>query len=194
MKFVRKDPRRWTRQSGDFPLLSSHFGRRCQHVDAHGARCAYYWTSKDCPKCAHANDIAARYCTKCREELVNPNEKLIAEFKAYQRDPTNVQCEAVLSMDVKHGLSRGGDAMATVTFTTPYRKFAIYLLSHTPYLQAKAQPILAATGNLKNTPRTVTYRKSGTWWEVLGFDERTDYERLSERTQRAGGSVPVATP
>ena len=36
-------------------------------------RCEYRWASKECPECGHENDIAARYCEKCKAELVDPN-------------------------------------------------------------------------------------------------------------------------
>src|SRR5699024_1245803 len=52
----------------------AHFGRRCTgQVDIGGgrlARCEYRWTFKECPECHHENDIAARFCESCKEELV----------------------------------------------------------------------------------------------------------------------------
>src|SRR5699024_7251421 len=63
--------------NGDFVDMPAHYGRRCQHSDARGNRCEYYWSCKECPVCEHKNDIAARFCRECKLELVNPNDKLI---------------------------------------------------------------------------------------------------------------------
>jgi len=47
------------------PVLSRHF-----------VRCGYYFKSKECPTCSSDNDITARKCRKCGNELIDPNEKL----------------------------------------------------------------------------------------------------------------------
>ena len=59
-------------------MLPAHFGRRCQHVSLKGEQCSHRWESKPCPdeECAHQNDIAARYCEKCKTEIINPNDNL----------------------------------------------------------------------------------------------------------------------
>lgn len=39
-------------------------------------RCSYYFTWKECSRCAGRNDITARYCSHCQYELIDPNAKL----------------------------------------------------------------------------------------------------------------------
>ena len=49
-------------------------------------QCDYRWSLKTVPNAAE-NDIAARYCTECKAEIIDPNKKLIADFRARKRDP-----------------------------------------------------------------------------------------------------------
>jgi len=54
----------------EYGPLSGHWGRRCMGMVQSGPRgeyerCGYRWTSKECPHCEAANDIAARYCCEC---------------------------------------------------------------------------------------------------------------------------------
>ena len=73
----------------------AHFSRRCSHVEVRGhnvfERCSYFWSSKECLECGHKNDLTARKCTGCGELLIDPNAKLIAEFKAFKKDLSQVQ-------------------------------------------------------------------------------------------------------
>lgn len=71
-------------------FLPAHYGRRCTgFAIAAGkvARCEYKWSFKECPECGHENDIAARFCTSCRGEIVDPNEKLRIEAAHIASDP-----------------------------------------------------------------------------------------------------------
>lgn len=156
--------------------MPAHFGRRCQHVDKVGERCDYYWSSKDCPVCEHKNDIAARFCASCREELVNPNDKLISIHRAHKRDPTQWQCDEVLGIDYLRGLSRAGDDMITAKVRTSRRRFVVYLLEKTQHLANIRLMWDRATSGFTTMPRTVTYRKDGDFWRVRAFDEPTDDE------------------
>lgn len=81
--------------------LPSHFGRRCTGAILTGGeldRCAYKWSFKECPECEHENDIAARFCTKCRCEIVDPNEKLKVEHAKLAKDPYAVKFAPVESI------------------------------------------------------------------------------------------------
>lgn len=74
--------------------MPSHYGRRCSGfklVRNEVLQCEHRWFSKRCPECEHDNDIAARYCEKCRAELVDPNEKLLAEAAKMARDPYRIR-------------------------------------------------------------------------------------------------------
>ena len=167
---------------GDMVPMPAHYGRRCQHVNLRtGERCDYYWSCKICPVCEHANDIAARFCGGCKCELIDPAARLILEFERAKKDPTLPQCEEVLNMDVARGISRAGNDMVTVTITTPRRTFPIYLLETTTWQANKKHAFERATRNFSYKPKSVQYKKSGDFWEVMGFDLPTDEEILSER-------------
>jgi DNA repair protein RadD len=161
--------------------MPAHFGRRCQHVDKKNNRCENYWSSKICDVCEHHNDIAARFCGGCKAELVNPNDRLISLHKQHKKDPTRPQCDELLEIDHWAGLNRSGNDMVKVELTTSRRKFKIYLLEHSDFLARKKMAIMNATANLTHKPRTVSYVKNGDFWEVLGFDEPTDDEKLQEK-------------
>ena len=53
-----------------------------------GARCEHRWAVKECPECLHENDITARDCESCGEELINPNDKLKEQFPQNESRPT----------------------------------------------------------------------------------------------------------
>lgn len=74
--------------------LPAHFGRRCTGealIAGIHSRCSYKWSVKTCPECEHDNDIAARHCGKCGEELVDPNEKLKEIAAKIENDPYRVR-------------------------------------------------------------------------------------------------------
>lgn len=162
--------------------MPAHYGRRCQHYDLRsGERCGYYWSSKDCPVCEHKNDIAARFCKECRAELVNPNEKLIELHTKHKRDPTQWQCDEVVSIEYRHGLSRAGNDMITADVTTSGRRFSIYLLENNDWSARRKLFWHQNTDGFTATPRTVTYRKKDDFWEVRAFNQPTDAETLNEK-------------
>ena len=161
--------------------MPAHFGRRCQHTNRKGERCDYYWSSKVCDVCEHHNDIAARYCANCKSEIINPNDKLIRLHKKHKKDPTQRQCDELLEMDYRHGLSRAGNDMITVDIVTSRRKFTIYLLEHNDFLARRKMAFMQWTKSLTVKPRTVSYVKKNEFWEVLSFDEPTDDELLQRR-------------
>lgn len=112
--------------------LPAHYGRRCNGIvpsitNFEGVRCGYRWSMKVCEACNAENDIAARRCTECKGELIDPNEKLIIEFKQLKRDPTRNQVDEVLQVEVIPTVSQAGNPCLRVEFLTPYRKFQIWL-------------------------------------------------------------------
>ena len=60
---------------------NSDKARRCRGVDSIGIRCDHFWIKQDCRKCGAPNDVTARDCRVCGEQLLDPNEKLL--HKAY---------------------------------------------------------------------------------------------------------------
>lgn len=162
--------------------IPAHYGRRCVHEHGRtGERCSYYWSSKECPVCEHKNDIAARFCRECKEELVNPNDKLIEMHQQLKKDPTRPQCDEVLEIEYIHGLSRAGNDMVTAHITTSRRKFAIYLLENSEPAARRKLAFINATANFTTKPRTIGYVKDGDFWKVLSFDHPTDDEILRQK-------------
>jgi len=81
----------------------SHYGRRCNGEslrDGKHDRCDYKWTFKEC-ECGHENDIAARYCSKCKGELVNPNDKLKEIAAKIARDPYRTRTANIINWSVQ---------------------------------------------------------------------------------------------
>ena len=169
----------------DFGPLPAHYGRRCVAQHQTGPlgtyeRCTYRWTFKPCPECEEPNDIAARYCCKCRTEIVDPNEKLRVEFKHLKRDPTQRQTDHVLSMDVREGVSTNGNETMRVDFVTPHRSFSVWFLPNSKGWKQREDwaKFHAATQSLAVQPATVTYRKdpeSG-FYRLLNLNEEPDRE------------------
>lgn len=163
----------------------AHFGRRCQahHYSKEAKsfeRCGYYWSSKECPECQHFNDIAARRCGSCKAELINPNDKLIALHRKLKRDPTQMQCDELVGMEVIKTISRAGNEMLKVTYYTSRRMFPDYYQTEpTSQWQAdKTKFFMDSTNGGKDQPRTVRYKKEGDFYKVFSFNEMTDDERL----------------
>ena len=167
----------------EFGPLSGHWGRRCMGLVQTGARgefdrCQYRWTSKECPHCEAANDIAARYCIECKGEIVDPNEKLVMDFKALKKDPTKLQTDDVLGMECKPGVSRAGNATMRVEFRTPYRQFVVWFQTEAAHIKGQAQwkAFCDATNGSDDKPSTVTYRKNADtgFFEVIAYNRPAD--------------------
>lgn len=74
---------------------NSDKARRCIGVDHKNIRCDHFWLKQDCRKCGAANDVTARDCRLCGEQLLDPNEKLL--HKAY----TDSELVPVEKMDIE---------------------------------------------------------------------------------------------
>jgi DNA repair protein RadD len=177
--FIDLDGHRIMSEHGPVP---GHHARRCAGLlpYSNGAleRCGYRWTFKECPECMGENDIAARYCAHCKAELVDPNEKLLKDFKALKRDPTQTQTDIVDQMVVSPSTTRRGEDCLTVTFKTEYRQFTIWLMPNSDkrFLQKKYELFCQFTNGGKTLPHTVTYRKNpaNQMYEVLAYDQAPD--------------------
>jgi DNA repair protein RadD len=150
--------------------IPAHYGRRC--LGYTDKRCEYRWSSKECPECEHQNDIAARYCEKCREELVDPNEKLIAEYNARKRDPHQVQTDEVLDLNIIETLTRKGDTMHVAEFTLERRTVKLYL-PDLPYPSAQKRRDQFREA-YKQGIKTITYHKVDDFWRVVAYNEAKD--------------------
>jgi DNA repair protein RadD len=147
-------------------FIPAHYGRRCQAlistpINPSGIQCGHRWNSKECPHCNADNDIAARHCTTCRGEIIDPNEKLHLEFKVIKKDPYQKQIDEVLDMTVLDTMSQAGNPCLRVKFVTPYRTFEIWLQK-----EAKNERALRDYNLFKSIVNfeSVTYNK-----EVSGF-------------------------
>jgi len=170
--FLDLDGMRVATDWGDMP---AHFGRRCQGrstIAGDLVQCGYRWTFKSCPDCEAPNDIAARYCTTCKAEIVDPNEKLRLDFKALKRDPTRMQTDEVLDWKVVPGVSRTGKETDRVDVVTPYRSFSFWVLRHPTFSRAMKDRAML-DGLRGQPPQTVTYQKD----PETGFYRAIAYNR-----------------
>jgi len=178
----------------DFGPIPVHYGRRCMGLVQAGKRgeyerCSYRWTFKECPNCAAENDIAARYCIACKGEIVNPNDKLVADFKALKKDPTRIQTDRVLSMSCAPGVSRSGNRTLRVEWVTPYRQFATWFLPEAPHVRGQVawQAFEAVTRNGEVAPSTVTYAKNAEtgFFDIKAYNRPADEEPDLEEAKHA---------
>lgn len=165
----------------DHGAMPAHYGRRCygqQLIKGQFYRCEYRWTFKPCPECEAENDIAARYCIECKAEIVDPNDKLIADFRARKRDPYQTQCDKVISWEPRKSLSKAGHEMLVVDFVTEYRKVTAYyqIQSGNAFFIRQYEMFLKATNGGDVMPESLTYRKdkdSG-FYRVLAYNQPVD--------------------
>ena len=170
------------RISTDYGDLPSHYGRRCMGLHRQpGGRheqCNYYWSYKKCPECEEKNDIAARYCSSCRAEIVNPNDKLIADFRARKRDPYQLQCDKVLSWNPVKTLSQSGNEVLKVEYTTEYRSFMVWyqIKSGNTYFIKQYEKFLIATQGGDIMPESITYKKNAKtgFFDVIAYNQEVD--------------------
>jgi DNA repair protein RadD len=156
--------------------MPAHYGRRCQSkalVAGQLVQCGSRWTSKLCPHCEADNDIAARYCEACRGEIIDPNEKLVAEFKAMKADPTRQQTDIVTGWNIAHSKSKSGRSVYRVKVTTPYRSFTFWVQKYPTWTHGyNERNMLAQLGG--KPPETITYRKDGQWFKVVAYNRKAD--------------------
>lgn len=116
---------------GEKTETPAHFGRRCLGqtiIAGESVRCGYRWNGKECPECGHHNDIAARFCENCREEIVDPNEKLRLEFAKIKSDPYQLSTDEVISWNCSKHISAAGNETLRVEYVTECRKFVVWYL------------------------------------------------------------------
>lgn len=160
------------------PPLPVHHGRRCFGFVDSRTRCGYRWAGKDCPACTETNDIAARYCYACKAEIVDPNEKLLADFKAHKKDPYAIQTDEVISVTFKPTVSRAGNEVTRADWVTPYRQFSTWHIPNSKHPNQKKDwdKFTEATNGAVDKPETVTYhkdRESG-FFRIIGYGREPD--------------------
>jgi DNA repair protein RadD len=158
----------------EYGAMPGHWGRRCQGytlIKGKYSQCVYRYTHKLCEVCESENDITARYCSCCKHELINPNDRLVADFQARKKDPHNMQTDKVVDMKVRPTISKAGNECLKVDFITEYRSFPIWFTKKitAPYNEFMAQTI---GGNIK--PNTITYKKKGEFFTIYGYNKVAD--------------------
>lgn len=176
-------------------FMPGHYGRRCNHhqlINGDLVRCNGRWSMKVCPECEAENDIAARKCTECKAELIDPNEKLRLDYKKMKGSPRILSTDEVRSWNAREWTSQRGNKCLRVTFTTDYRTFDAYYFSESS--NAKMQGLwrdlcMAVFGKvapneglfvqaLKNgfgaMPRTITSKKEGDFFRVYSHNLPVD--------------------
>lgn len=162
----------------DWGAMPAHFGRRCGatvRVAGDRVQCTYRWTNKLCPHCKAENDIAARYCTECKGEIVDPNDKLKIDFKALKKDPTRKQTDKVMFWAKKPHIARSGKETWRVDVVTEYRSFSFWTMRQPNNHRAQKElEALEALGD--NQPETITYQKDALsgFYRVFCYNEAPD--------------------
>lgn len=173
------------RLQSEFGPIPAHYGRRCWGMIQTGPagqyeRCGYRWAGKPCGQCNEPNDISARYCYACGAEIVDPNEKLIADFKALKRDPTRAQTDEVISVKFSEGISAKGNKTVRADWKTYYRHFSSWHLPTATHSQGMRDWAMfdAATNGGTEAPKTVTYIKDANtgFFRVLAYNREADKE------------------
>lgn len=179
--------------------MPAHYGRRCcGQVPVPGRRgeyerCPHRWSIKECPECGHENDIAARFCEQCKEELVDPGEKLRRDFIRIKKDPYSTSTDAVLDWSARPHTSMSGKETVLCEYTTEYRKFKAYYTpdSRHPIAQRAWKTLCEAVykGHVApdvqtfikyldkgEPPKTITYRRQrgSKFYDVLDHNQPED--------------------
>lgn len=160
----------------------AHFGRRCKQIYIDKSinqyvQCSHRWAGKVCPHCESENDIAARYCSKCRGELIDPNEKLKLEYQAMKADPYQLQTDRVIEWKKRESLTKAGQPCLIIEYTTTCRTFSIWYLPG----DSRKRPFITYDMFCRFTdygevmPSTVTYRKEKSgFYAILGYNQPED--------------------
>jgi DNA repair protein RadD len=150
------------------------------------ARCGYYWTSKDCPECGEKNDIAARYCTSCKAEIIDPNSRLVLEYQKMKADPYIPTVDKILNASLTPWVSAKGKKTIKVTFTTDCRTFTAWFAPHLKgwsafcdaFFGKKIEEIEVAYVESWKKPATITAAKihGENFFKVYAFNQELDGE------------------
>jgi len=203
-------------QDGDFTDLTgnkvmiddqpmpAHFGRRCfgqSIVAGQSVRCEHRWSSKPCHECEHENDIAARFCESCKEELIDPNERLAVEFHRMKADPLRVSTDYVRAFSMQKHMSKAGNLTIKAHYVTDYAKFDVWYNPDSKvskyrglyedfskaYFFGKVAPDIETFFEHRDKgtpPRTITYQKQPgkQYWNVFAHNQPVDVEPTNENT------------
>lgn len=181
----------------DEQSFPAHFGRRCNGfalVNGTHEQCDYRWSHKVCHNedCAAENDIAARYCTSCKTELVDPNEKLKIDFKRMKTSARARSTDKVVAWFAQEWNSQKGNRSLRIDYTTEYRTFSAWYSPDSRALDGQAlwadlcnavfgrvAPsielfIKALQKGHGRQPLTITSQKKGDFFKVYAHNREED--------------------
>jgi len=174
-----------TIQTEHGPMIA-HYGRRCKAFDSKLIQCEHRWTHKKCNHCQYENDITARKCQGCKCELIDPNDKLLAEFKKMKKNPREWSTDKVLEWSPCMHTSGKGNQSLQITYKTEYRTFKFWYKPENKTWSSlcnacygKVAPCIgsflrAYYGGLAKMPQTVTVVKRDKWFRISGHNENED--------------------
>lgn len=168
--------------------MPAHYGRRCYGgnvINGHYVRCSERWSMKVCPECEAENDIAARYCTSCKTELVDPNEKLKADYKRMKRDPRAISTDKLLGWECKPWITQRGNNTLRVDYRSEYRSFTIWYSPDSSNVKAQGlwnnlSEVVFGKGHIAPTPEAfcdALKRGFGTMPETITVQKQGDFFR-----------------
>lgn len=168
----------------DVGPMPAHYGRRCLNLVPVGGgkldQCRYRYTSKECPHCQEQNDIAARYCTSCKGEIIDPNKKLDVDFRALKKNPYERQCDTIVKWEAKETVSQSGKEQWRIDIVTEYRSFSVWIPKAPRHPDAYAQFRLLESLN-GETPKTVSYVKEQSgFFRLLAFNKPADVNEADQ--------------
>ena len=171
--------------------VQAHYGRRCKSFDSMLVQCAHRWTHKKCNACEYENDITARRCKECKAEMIDPNEKLEAQFKKMKKDAKQWSTDKVLEWYPVQHVSKKGDLSIKVTYKTEYRTFHVWYHVGTRNWNSLCSAVFGsihpgvgeflmsyAQGHA-TMPTTVTVVKKGKWFNINGHNQ---HESIWQKT------------
>jgi DNA repair protein RadD len=102
------------------------------------------------------------------------------EFKRTKKDPTQMQTDEVLSMDVRDGVSQNGNKTVRADFVTPWRSFSVWFMPEGKNINLRRDYLhwCVSTDRGSFQPKTVTYRKDAAsgFYRVFGYNRDADHE------------------
>jgi len=176
---------------------NSDKARRCIGVDSKGVRCDHFWIKQDCRKCGAPNDVTARDCRVCGEQLIDPNAKLL--HKAYsdselvplrdmQMEPTKnggLLVRYLLNMEEpEHGwpvefYAPGGSPTAKRVFYNQFVKVHVMAPSWRSKIYAMSTPAILKMKAMFDRPTHIAYRINPAGKFIVGR-KRFSSGRISE--------------
>lgn len=166
----------------EYGPMSAHYGRRCtalhRQSDGRFVQCEGRWTFKNCPHCNAECDISARHCHVCKGEIVDPNKFLIDEFRKMKKDPSKIQCDAVISWNIKKTINSKGNDCLIVNYVTENRAFNVWytVRSEEKWKIKSYEAFIKATKGGDIMPTSITYKKNDNgFYNIYAYGQEPDH-------------------